>query len=445
MNFRQLVEGSNPKYKSGNEPKFSDKKKQTIADEVNKFVQKNKAYSRDVHYPSETELKGTYGDNKVFTLAITSKDAVLAIYDWFRNNDKFECTEMSNGKLEFKVDNVFLIRLSSGRGFFYSDEGKQKNPKTGQQEMGTIEFLKYYMQNNEYPSNQEINKLVGFDFDNSWYNNFIYQCDAILEFIGGGSYEVSLDSAPRKIGKRIFGMLGKLPNTDGIEKDNWNPADIWSYKNENLVVKTLEACKTLPEFNEAIVQLFKSKDLIGVSLKKQSGKKAAKVIDISKEKPFELDFGSSSINAGVNHCDIMTKGFPKGFFIRSRAKAKSITSEKDIKIYFEGKVEKSSVFLGAIDKKFMGSVTGYDGKPPKTVTYEDVEALFGVLERRGNKVNKTTLKELKDADEMRLKYIFVLYTYVDKIQALPSDTLKKIAMAGYKMNDYSSVHLKVGA
>jgi len=443
MKFTKLIEGANPKYKVGLQPSFSNSTKQKISNEVNKFLKLNKKYDRDIHFPNETEMKGTYDNDKIFTLAITSKDCVLDMYSYFRTNG-FNTTDMSQGELEFDVEKLFRIRLSSGRGFFFNDEGKAKNPKTAQQEKGTIEFLKHLLATNEYLSNAEINKRVGFDFDSSWYNSFVYQCDAIAEFVGGGSYEIELDSENGKIGKKIFGMLTKLPHTKGIDKDNWNPSDIWMFRNQNTVLSTLKPCTNLVQFNEAMKQLFISKDLIGVSLKKQGGKKKATVIDISKEKPFDLEWDKCSINAGVNHCDITTKGYPKGFFIRSRAKAKSITTEKDIKIFFEGKVEKSSVFLGAIDKKAITTLSRYDGKPPKTISYDDVKNLFMTLKQRGNYINQKSLENLKDADDMRLKYIFVLYTYVDRIQQLPKETLKKIAMAGYKMNDYSSIHLKVG-
>ena len=64
------------------------------------------------------------------------------------------------------------------------------------------------------------------------------------------------------------------------QKDNWNPADIWMIQNERAVIKTIEetvdgnGSQTILELNAVLRKLFQEEKVVGVSLKKISGKSA---------------------------------------------------------------------------------------------------------------------------------------------------------------------------
>jgi len=64
------------------------------------------------------------------------------------------------------------------------------------------------------------------------------------------------------------------------QKDNWNPADIWMVQNEAAVIKTINetvdgnGSQTILELNAVLRKMFKEEKVVGVSLKKISGKTA---------------------------------------------------------------------------------------------------------------------------------------------------------------------------
>ena len=63
------------------------------------------------------------------------------------------------------------------------------------------------------------------------------------------------------------------------QKDTWNPADIWLINNQNAREKELEKAATgtapkIQELNEVMKKQFKKREVVGVSLKKISGKEA---------------------------------------------------------------------------------------------------------------------------------------------------------------------------
>ena len=65
------------------------------------------------------------------------------------------------------------------------------------------------------------------------------------------------------------------------KKDNWNPADIWGIKNEAKVISIIEESvgksqdsQTIEELNALLRGMYKNDTLVGISLKKVSGKEA---------------------------------------------------------------------------------------------------------------------------------------------------------------------------
>ena len=57
-------------------------------------------------------------------------------------------------------------------------------------------------------------------------------------------------------------------------KDTWNPADIWLVEDPALQMRTLVKCLTVQEINAKLVDMFEDNIVVGISLKKMSGKVA---------------------------------------------------------------------------------------------------------------------------------------------------------------------------
>ena len=70
--------------------------------------------------------------------------------------------------------------------------------------------------------------------------------------------------------------------------DNWNPADIWivNTSKESQILTELDSTNSVIDFNVKMKEYFENRWLVGVSLKKVSGKVTPKLIDASKIKPF---------------------------------------------------------------------------------------------------------------------------------------------------------------
>jgi len=65
------------------------------------------------------------------------------------------------------------------------------------------------------------------------------------------------------------------------KKDSWDPADIWCIKNQNDAIKKITDCvnntkksQTIAELNAILISKFDKKEVVGISLKKLSGKVA---------------------------------------------------------------------------------------------------------------------------------------------------------------------------
>lgn len=441
LSYKQyLIEGTAKKFKVGNEPSFRNKDKAEISKRLRDFVKMYPDYQREIHYPADGQRTKGYADDNQMEVKITS-DTLIRDLEKYMSIFSVQRT----GK-DLKVVNksgVFLFKFSSGRGFFYASEGKQTTPTIAQQETGTIKTLEYMIMNKKEPSHNEVNDMVGFVFDDGWYSNFIHSSKAILEFVLlSPKYAIHLDSDSKSIGSHIFSML-KRKFSFKVAKDNWNPSDIWIFDSskKSFIITELDTTQSIVDFNAKLKQLFDQKILLGVSLKKVTRKTTAKIVDTSKVKPFKLEFAPCSYNINNTYWDIETSGYPDRFMIRARAKAKSISNKNDIKIYFEGKLKNSSEFLGSIPTnliKWPGSdTTTFD------VTKDMVVDLINKVTRI-SPMNIVGQDKLDNMDEMKLLYTYVMLRYAESIYEKGLDNLKTLAMAGFKMNDYSSIHLKVG-
>jgi len=435
-----LTEGAFAKYKVGEEPTFKNKDKGKIAKRLVDFVKMNPDTVDDIHYDAVGKQSKSFNDSTQTEIKVTDKRTLakitkyMSVFDTVVDGDTTKVI-VGSGKV--------LLKFSSGKGFFFQSEKSQGTPSTPQHETGVIKFLEYKQQNNKYPTMNQVNDMVGFVFDESWYKSFTNHANAITKVIKlSKKYKIDLDSDSSSIGTDIFNMLRKNHSFKD-KNDNWNPADIWIYEGtkKSYIINQLDSAKSLVDFNIIIKELFTKGLLYGVSLKKSTKPTTAKIIDNSNVKPFDLKFAPSVYDILNKHWDIKTSGEPKGFMIRARAKAQAITKLSDIKIYFEGKVDKSLVFLGAIAAPLI-KTTGSD-KVSFEVTTTNVLELSKELSKLGHMSIKN-IDKLDTLEYNKLVYVYVMMRYALTIYRAGNDNLKTLAMSGYKLNDYSSIHYKVG-
>jgi len=128
----------------------------------------------------------------------------------------------------------------------------------------------------------------GVDESPDWLQTFFGQQKKMLEKFSNAQFtEFNREGG-------FMQYISELVKTKyGIsKKDTWNPADIWCIKNQDKVLKTFKEnvegsklSQTIEELNAIQREMFKSKQVVGISLKKLSGQ-------IAKYEEYNLDEAS---------------------------------------------------------------------------------------------------------------------------------------------------------
>jgi hypothetical protein len=142
--------------------------------------------------------------------------------------------------------------------------------------------------------------------DDEWIQGFYAQQKKMLEEFSNNKFtEFNRDGG-------FMDWISKLVKDMGIkQKDTWNPADIWLVNNESSVrkeiVDALGKVKIVTELNAIMRRLYNERRLVGVSLKKISGKVArweeiniVEVFGLNADYGFNLDWSASRLTLVVD-------------------------------------------------------------------------------------------------------------------------------------------------
>jgi len=132
--------------------------------------------------------------------------------------------------------------------------------------------------------------------EDTWLNTFFLQQKKLLKEFSGADFTVF---------NRDGGFMGfisdLIKDKFGISrKDSWDPADIWLIKKVNVfrerIKKELEGpsgTQTIKELNAIMRGMFKKREVVGISLKKISGKQAQyEEINVDDSFYQKLEYGS---------------------------------------------------------------------------------------------------------------------------------------------------------
>ena len=144
------------------------------------------------------------------------------------------------------------------------------------------ELLKYrdMVESSKATSDQDVRSLFENVMPDDWKSSSIAQTESFFnkENLSGTSFTIERQKEG-PITKKIYALADKLikelaaNNTETfglftkLQLDKWNPGDIWVVSN-NIRETDFDKCKTLKHLNEELYELYLSKKLIGVSLKK---------------------------------------------------------------------------------------------------------------------------------------------------------------------------------
>lgn len=195
---------------------------------------------------------------------------------------------------------------------------KQDAELTRRQELGSAWIFRRALKDNKRynkwedilkdPKYSELGGPKGIypDVDATWLKTFyLQQKKMLLEFSDSSFSEFNREYGfmdyITKLVKEKFGIS---------KKDNWDPADIWCIKNQRKVISDIEKLfktggyDTIEQLNSYLRTLFKERIVVGISLKKVSGKEAryeeVNVNDVEFESSKKPNYKTISMNCSLS-------------------------------------------------------------------------------------------------------------------------------------------------
>ena len=192
--------------------------------------------------------------------------------------------------------------------------GGQPDAKTTQkQELASLFAIQKSIENNGYTDQGKFMKLyrddlkkIYPDMNEEWENTFFQQQLTTYKEVGRTKYgHYSRDGG-------FMDYISDICKTKyGIsKKDTWNPADIWLVSDLNKVkntlkTKVLDDVTSLEEFNAILRDMYHERKIVGISLKKMSGKTARwelvnlENMDLFDDAEYNFKLDSIDINLGI--------------------------------------------------------------------------------------------------------------------------------------------------
>ena len=392
-------------------------------------------------------------------------------------------TKVKNAKFNIKTrDNIVDVSMGPLTWRYYRSGGRLQNvfdekgnalaaskPTIPQQEDG----VRYLLESAKLQSKQNINKAIGFSFGEDWHNSFERSFKGISDKIMNPStmkqYNFYRDSDNKK---PIF--LNQLTDESILpdKKDNWNPSDIWAVKRSSesklksevdKLYKAVSKDNDIEKLNDFIFKKFKSKEIIGISLK-QVTRPIATVQKVQTDAKYMNSLSYDGIlekfnfDCGNSYFDILLKMkvFRKTVEYRFRFRPRGASGQ--VKTYGEGQPVEQKTFDGAIssdvvDKEFKDTRI-FEGLALKLKTKGTVLATLKTsnlnkdfiefVEDNKFKMVKVSGLEDKLSDyEIKRGIVLLYYIYKFEITSNKQRLFKSFYLAAKKLNEFSSIHFKV--
>jgi len=188
--------------------------------------------------------------------------------------------------------------------------GKPDAKTTAMQELASLYSIEIALENGKYTDRTKFfsehrDKLVEIypNLNEDWENTLFEQQKTTYDQINkGGKFKFGHYSRDGGFMDYITQTCSKLYGIS--KKDNWNPADIWLVKDLNSVKRTLDSkikdnTTSLQEFNLILRDMFHDRTVVGISLKKMSGKYARwELVNLDNSDVFDGDEYSFSFDEG---------------------------------------------------------------------------------------------------------------------------------------------------
>jgi len=187
--------------------------------------------------------------------------------------------EIKNGKkyiLEFEVEQEYdTFQVSAeiqekGTVWIFNQvlRNSDKNAK-----FSSVEDIK------KHPKYGELKKIFGGEVPRDWLESYLKQQEKMIQLFKSPEWDLFEYKGSGTFMQYIMDLVKKL----GYSYPSWNPSDIWLVKEKDEVKKEIDENlkkdgrtqgQTIYELNDILRKLIREKRVIGLSLKKVSGKKA---------------------------------------------------------------------------------------------------------------------------------------------------------------------------
>jgi len=201
---------------------------------------------------------------------------------------------------------------------FTTGGGASDGETTRKQERASLFAIQKSIENNGYDDQKQFFKLYRQDLlkeypemDEEWENGIFQQQLTTQREVGNTKYRhYSRDGGFMDyISERCSRLYGI------VKKDTWNPADIWLVSDlekvkKELDRKILDNTTSLAEFNAILRDMFHSRKVVGISLKKISGKTAKwELVNLENADVFDGDMYTFSWKSAENKLSIRGNDF----------------------------------------------------------------------------------------------------------------------------------------
>ena len=296
--------------------------------------------------------------------------------------------------------------------------------------------------NNYVNTTTDINGMMSFvENDASWRQSTISTANELLKVIKKKDFQFHRGS---DFVNKIYGAwkaAKKNGNLGSIKDDKWNPADIWAVDSSAL---TVEFQTDLDKLNNQLIDLYNSRTLIGISLKKTANAKA-EVYNLTKSESLET----------LTDYIVSPKSIDAYLIFSNGAKLQLRAFDSDgggFQGELKGETAAQGKIGGGILKSFMAKHNLGNLPSQKEVKQMVVDLSDDYVERFSFLLKKYADKELdrEDMENLNPKFLRSKYQALEVLDAFKNGNPKDVQKASGDILSYagsqssiSSVYVKV--
>ena len=307
--------------------------------------------------------------------------------------------------------------------------GASDGKTTQQQELASLFAIQKSIENNGYTNQKKFYELyredlikIYPDMNEEWENTFFQQQLTTYREVGNTPYKhYSRD------GGFMDYITGICKNKYGIaKKDTWNPADIWLVYDFPKVKRALEKyvmddVTPIEEFNAILRDMFHARKIIGISLKKMSGRTAKwELVNLENMDVFDNDEYQFKLKSAQLSFNMAGKDKFKN------SDAKIVVSGKQGDVKFQIRQNSAGFNNLKIEGTDMGATSARLGKVPLSMA-ATLFKKFGIPLNNDNKKFPRTASEF----EKRASEFLYQFKKVESITSIKAKDFQTNVMAVY--------------